>query len=135
MKLPRKKIIIAVYAFALATLESRAQSISFMDSNGTLIGIESQTTQTQVKPGWKIVDVQLKKKREYRQMRKPYLHENELTFVELKTFSISQYEDSEDTYVIRPTEDIQPGEYFFTWYGAATVGKMKDLVVWPFTIR
>lgn len=176
MKLPRKKIIIAVYAFALATLESKAQSISFMDSNGTLIGIESQTTQTQVKPGWKIVDVQLKdkltrylwgahaqhyidkdkpefvvktdtmllshlvmvqlkKKREYRQMRKPYLHENELTFVELKTFSISQYEDSEDTYVIRPTEDIQPGEYFFTWYGAATVGKMKDLVVWPFTIR
>lgn len=176
MNTKAKRILTALFTIALSPLGVKAQSISFVDTNRTLIDIEPQTTQTQIKPGWKIVDVQLKdkltrylwgahaqhyiergrpefvvktdtlllshlvmvqlrEKREYRQMRKPHLHENDLTFVELKTFSISQYEDSEDTYIIRPTEDIQPGEYFFTWYGAATVGKMEDIVVWPFTIR
>lgn len=170
------KLLISLFTIALFPPAVKAQSISFIDPNRALIDIEPQTTQTQIKPGWKIVDVQLKdkltrylwgahaqhyiergrpefvvktdtlllsnlvlvqlkEKREYRQMRKPHLHDNDLTFVELKTFSISQYEDSEDTYIIRPTEDIQPGEYFFTWYGAATIGKTEDLVVWPFTIR
>lgn len=46
---------------ALSANQAKAQTVSIV-SDGKAFAIEAQQTQTEVKPGWKIVDIQLKDK-------------------------------------------------------------------------
>ena len=55
-----KTIIIGLAATIAATV-THAQTI-FLDTQPSPVQIESQLTQSELKPGWKIVDIQLKSK-------------------------------------------------------------------------
>ena len=54
-----KKISLYTIALMMYTPNISAQSIS-MVSDGDIFPIQQQQTQTEVKPGWKRVDMQLK---------------------------------------------------------------------------
>lgn len=167
---------ISLFACATLTLsasEIKAQNVALI-SDGNTLTIEAQQTQTEVKPGWKIVDIQLKSKmlrylwgamakqytdtprpqfivhtdtlllsdmalvklnakKEYRKIPKPLLHNNKRIMVDLSTFSIEAYGD--ESFLIQPLQDLQPGEYIFTWGTRATVGELEDWIVWPFSVQ
>ncbi|MBQ2073432.1 MAG: hypothetical protein IKM92_04965 [Bacteroidaceae bacterium] len=55
-----KTIILGLAAILTATI-SHAQTI-YLDAEPAPVQIESQLTQSELKPGWKIVDIQLKSK-------------------------------------------------------------------------
>lgn len=52
---------LAILLFAMASKVAGAQEITML-GDGVSFPIEAQQTQTEVKPGWKIVDIQLKSK-------------------------------------------------------------------------
>ncbi len=57
----KAKTIILSLTTVLAAAISHAQSI-YLDTQPAPVQIESQLTQSELKPGWKIVDIQLKSK-------------------------------------------------------------------------
>lgn len=169
----KAKTIILALAAALATSVSRAQTI-YLDTQPSPVQIESQLTQSELKPGWKIVDIQLKSKinrylwgaksrqycdtqrpsfivntdslllsdlvlirlkarREYRSIPKPNVHDNKCIFVDLNNFRIEA--SGEEAFRITPLNDLQPGEYIFTWITAQPIGELGDWTVFPFTIK
>ena len=165
--------ILASALLMLNTPELRAQTVSLF-SDGKTLEIEHVQTQTEIKPGWKIVDIQLKSKmlrylwgakakqyadtprpkfvvdtdtlllsdmalirlktkKEYRAIPKPQVHDNKRIMVDLSTFAIEAYQD--ESFLIQPLQDLQPGEYIFTWSTRATVGELEDWIVWPFNVQ
>ena len=57
----KAKTIIISLAAAFAATVTHAQTI-YLDTRPSPVQIESQLTQSELKPGWKIVDIQLKSK-------------------------------------------------------------------------
>ena len=158
---------------AMSTGLVKAQTVSVVSDNRTF-AIESQQTQTEVKPGWKIIDLQLKDnyqkylwgtkakqlvdsrrpqfvvdtdtlllndmiliklktKKEYRRIPKAQVYANKYIRVDLSTFNIDIV--GEDNFIIRPTQELEPGEYIFTWPTRATLGELQDWIVWPFSVQ
>ena len=169
----KAKTIIISLAAAFATTVTYAQTI-YLDTQPTPVQIESQLTQSELKPGWKIVDIQLKSKinrylwgaksrlycdtprpsfivdtdsmllsdlvlirlktrREYRSIPKPNVHDNKCIFVDLNNFRIEASGD--EAFRITPLNDLQPGEYIFTWITARPIGELGDWTVFPFTVK
>lgn len=168
-----KKIAIIIL-FVLGYSHASAQKIS-IDVDGTMVEIQSQQTQTEIKPGWKIVDIQLKsklvrylwgkqarvfsdekrpaflvtpaeegvlsdlvfiklkQKNEYRRIPKSIILENNVVPVDLSNFDIKVQGDS--TFMIRPRQDMEPGEYVMTWLNAPLIGEYEDWTVWAFCIK
>ena len=164
---------LAVLFLSAAGMTARAQEITLM-GDGVSFPIEVQQTQTEVKPGWKIVDIQLKDKyqrylwgtkakqladsnrpqfvvdtdtlllndmlliklktkKEYRRIPKPQIQDNKYIRVDLSTFSIDAV--GEESFLIRPIQELEPGEYIFTWPTRETVGELQDWMVWPFSVQ
>ena len=169
----KAKTIIISLAAAFAATVTHAQTI-YLDTRPSPVQIESQLTQSELKPGWKIVDIQLKSKinrylwgaksrlycdtprpsfivdtdslllsdlvlirlktrREYRSIPKPNVHDNKCIFVDLNNFRIEASGD--EAFRITPLNDLQPGEYIFTWITARPIGELGDWTVFPFTVK
>ena len=173
MKQRKSLHILAAMLLALTGSQTKGQTVSIV-SDGKAFAIEAQQTQTEVKPGWKIVDIQLKDKyqrylwgtkakqladsnrpqfvvdtdtlllndmlliklktkKEYRRIPKPQIHDNTYIRVDLSTFSIDAV--GEESFLIRPIQELEPGEYIFTWPTCDTVGELHDWMVWPFSVQ
>lgn len=168
-----KKKSFYICALVLYTSNISAQSVSLL-SDGNIFPIKEQQTQTEVKPGWKIVDLQLKSKmvrylwgtkakqftnssrprfivdsdtlllsdmvlikldtkKEYRKIPKPEIHENKCIVLDLSTFNIESY--GEESFIIQPIQELEKGEYVFTWKTRKTIGELADWTVWPFSVQ
>ena len=172
----KKRHPITILASALLMLnapELRAQTVSLF-SDGKTLEIEHVQTQTEIKPGWKIVDIQLKStrqrylwgntakqyirdtrpqfiidtdtlllsdmvvmklktKKEYRKIPKAKIQDNDCIYVDFNTFIIEPHE--EESFLIRPTQPLEPGEYLITWTTLSPIGQLEDWLVWPFCIK
>ena len=158
--------------FLLLPLGSSAQKVE------TAVGanwaeIPAQQTQSELKPGWKIVDYQmksrlthylsggratqladgsrpmlritpgpdevlvdyalirLKAKKYYRKLPRPQLIENIYIRMEPKAFTIKAESDS---FICQPHEPLQPGEYILVNLAQHPIGKLGDLLVYPFSV-
>lgn len=187
MKITSTLLLFAV----LATTAAKAQTIGIIEEGGSngssIIQIQKQQTQTQITPGWKIVDVKLKDKvkrylygtcanefsytygtrpkflvktdtllladlvliklkttKDSRVLPNADIHNCAKTFCDMANFSIVPYrpvnarddvKESEDIFIIRPLQDLLPGEYVFAWLTAPTIKPYGDWTVWPFSIR
>lgn len=168
-----KKISLYTIALMMYPPNISAQSIS-MVSDGDIFPIQQQQTQTEVKPGWKIVDMQLKSKmvrylwgtkakqftdnvrpqfivdsdtlllsdmvlikldikKEYRKIPKPEIQQNKYISLDFSTFSVEAY--GEESFLIQPIQELEKGEYIFTWKTRQPIGELADWVVWPFSIQ
>lgn len=171
----RRKDILASTILSLMSVAApmRAQQVSIV-ADGIVFPIEQQQTQTEIKPGWKIVDIQLKStrqrylwgntakqyirdtrpqfiidtdtlllsdmvvmklktKKEYRKIPKAKIQDNDCIYVDFNTFIIEPHE--EESFLIRPTQPLEPGEYLITWTTLSPIGQLEDWLVWPFCIK
>lgn len=173
MKKNRTLYMVALLALAAHCGNAKAQSVSIL-ADGKQFPIEAQQTQTEMRAGWKIVDIQLKskaqrylwgtrakqladtpkptfivdtdslvlsdmvliklnKRREYRKIPKAQIHDNKCIFVDLNTFIIEPY--GEESFSIKPLQELEKGEYIFTWTSIKPIGELSDWMVWPFSVE
>lgn len=80
-----------------------------------------------------MVLIKLKAKKEYRKIPKPEIRDNKCIHVDFYSFRIEAYDD--DTFLIQPLQELESGEYLFTWKTKEPVGKLADWIVWPFSVK
>ena len=154
-----KKIISLL--MLLSALNVGAQKVELAVGEGW-VEIPVQQTQSELKPGWKIVDYQMKSKLTH------YLsggHASQLTdgnrpvfrvtpaekevlidyvLIRLKLLIECNYTRLEpsafdikaesDSFICQPRQPLQPGEYILANLKQQPIGELQDLLVYPFSV-
>lgn len=166
-----KKIISVLSLFCVLNVQAQKVEIAVGESWAE---IPVQQTQSELKPGWKIVDYQMKSRlthylsgghasqladgnrpvfrvtpaenevlvdyvlirlkatKNYRQMFKSHLIENNYTRLEPSDFDIKAESDS---FICQPRQPLKPGEYILACLSQKPIGELSDLLVYPFCVR
>ena len=103
---------IFIMTFMLCALMMKAQKVEISVS-GNWAEIPVQQTQSELKPGWKIVDYQMKSR---------------------LTRYLSGGHASHDSFICQPLQSLQAGEYILVNLQGKTIGELGDLLVYPFCI-
>ena len=141
-----KKIISLL--MLLSALNAGAQKVETVVGEGW-VEIPVQQTQSELKPGWKIVDYQMKSKltrylsgghasqlvekasKYYRKMFKPLLIECNYIRLEPSNFDIKAESDS---FICQPKQPLMAGEYIIACLTQHPIGELQDLLVYPFSV-
>ena len=146
---------IFIMTFMLCALMMKAQKVEISVS-GNWAEIPVQQTQSELKPGWKIVDYQMKSRltrylsgghaSQLAEGNRPVFRitpgenevlasyaiiENNYKRLDLNLFDIKADGDS---FVCQPLQPLQAGEYILVNLQGKTIGELGDLLVYPFCI-
>lgn len=169
-----KKTALLLLSAILAPLAGKAQTV-WMNVGENTVPLKAEQTQTERKPGWKIVDIQmkdklvrylwgrhatqladsarptlfiypdeketltdyvlinLKQRKQYRQLRKPVLAQNEYIRFVPEHFDIVPAAGI--GFACIPKQPLPEGEYIVTHLTQKTIGEFGDYTVYTFSVR